>query len=120
MSMKWLVWCCLWLYPVTCALAEEGDTTSLVLPTDTDYPVVIKSGKKLADFVPPKWTIMSKASGSLKDKDSEDIALVLKANKRKYVQKNSGLGAEKVVDTMYFCLVRADQNEFILLPTEFI
>jgi hypothetical protein len=97
MSMKWLIWCCLWLFPVTCALAEKGDT-SLLLPTDTDYPMVTKSGNKLADFVPPEWTILAKASGGLKDKDSKDTALVLKANKRKYVQKNSGLGAD-VVDT---------------------
>jgi len=63
-------------------------------PRGSDYPNLPKSGKSINDFVPKDWETVGKALGDLNGDQSEDCALVIKANLTKFLNKNEGLGSD--------------------------
>ena len=90
-----LFWC--WLLSTSCVLAQDVESPWM-FPKSIDYPSVKKTGKRAADFVPHGWKIMGQASGDLNNDGNKDIILVIKDNRGKFKQKNTGLGDE-IFDT---------------------
>ncbi len=55
---------------------------SLVLGQPTDlfsFPVIIREGQTIRDFVPDRWTILDSTLGDLNHDNREDIAIVLQS-----------------------------------------
>ena len=58
----------------------------------------MQKGKTIRDFIPKNWKILHKEFGDLNGDKKDDVALVLRANYAKYLNKNDGLG-ENEFDT---------------------
>lgn len=78
------------LYPSLCSAQDKG----FKFPTKADYPSVAKSGRTLESFIPKGWTVLSQAKGDLNNDKLADMAVVLKAQKAKYIQANSDMGVQ--------------------------
>lgn len=62
------------------------------MPKKSDYPELVKTAAKKADFVPKGWTIMGEAEGDLNGDKQKDLVLVMKGTEQKFVTKHDFLG----------------------------
>lgn len=64
-------------------------------PRSLDYPKVQLTGKTVESFIPKGWTTLDRATGDLNGDKQDDVAIVLKAEKPEFKQKNTeGLGVD--------------------------
>jgi hypothetical protein len=105
---------------------QSGFGQGFTRPVASDYPNLPKSAARPADFIPAGWKIMGEAEGDLNGDKRTDFALVIKANEKKFLNKNDGLGGE-VFDTNPRILavlfwendrykLAVQSNSFIVLP----
>ncbi len=88
--MKTLLLMLLLLVASGAALAQEDST--FIFPSDSDYPSIKKTGKKVSQFVPSKWKIAGIAYGDLNGDKTKDCAVYIKGKFVKFKQKNDGFG----------------------------
>ncbi len=102
------------------AFAADDSDYAFKMPENRDYPVPVKSGKKVADLVPAHWQIMDQAKGDLNGDKVDDLALVVKGNLAKFKQKNTGLGTDMFDTNPRMLLVyfkNPQSNEFKLVES---
>lgn len=87
-----------------------------VYPKNFKFPKIQKTGKIFQDFVPKNWKILHKEFGDLNGDKKDDVALVLRANYAKYLNKNDGLG-ENQFDTnpQMLVILFSDGSNFELI-----
>lgn len=81
-----------------CGLQNVSAQSDFPLPTAADYPKLITSAKNSSDFIPANWKTLGEAKGDLNNDKIPDVALVLKGENSKFINKNEGLGSD-VFDT---------------------
>ena len=62
------------------------------MPAAADYPAIVESGAKTADFVPEKWKVLGEAKGDLNGDKIADAVMALQGTNPKFITKNDDLG----------------------------